>query len=407
MMPRAAHASAAHPGARVRRRGRAGFTLIELMVALTIGAMAVTSIYVVGRGNTHFFHQQYRASNTMTRLRIAMAQIKRDLQRAGYLATPNALSPTEATCGTPVDPLIQASHNLSGIMAHTSGFDAGPMDPGGRYANTLPSDTIVLLGNYLGAAQYPGVRFLPGTPSRVFLDSSWYSFRRDFTNWSDGSFNADAFNAVFRVGRPVRLTTAGRRKHFAFVAGVTQPAGSVVDPSITIIPAVPSSCRSDLVGGTVAPLQSLRYAVVAGADGSEQHPNETRPQLRRQEWDFDEDVPVAGEEDSVVLEYVVEFDVTFIGSNTLGAQPDQIAWGNFDALAAPGALVQDLRMARVSLAARSPTIDPTFRPAAVGVDALQPFTRFVVDTDGETVTGGARVRRLRADIFLGNMAVNP
>lgn len=392
----------------VRSASRSGFTLIELMVALTIGAMAVTSIYVVGRGNTHFFHQQYRASNTMTRLRIAMAQVKRDLQRAGYLATPNAVSPNEASCGTPPDPLLQAGHNLSGIMAHTSGFDAGPMDPGGRYANTLPSDTLVLLGNYMSAAQYPGLRFLPGTPARVFIDSSWYSFRRDFTNWGDGSFNAAAFNAVFAVGRPVRLTTAGRRKHFALIAAATAPAGGVVDPSITINPAVPSGCRSDMVGGTIAPLQSVRYAVVAGADGTEQHPNETRPQLRRQEWDFDQDQPVAGAEDSVVLEFVVEFDVNFIGSNTLRAQPDQIAWGNFDALAAPGAIVDDLRMARVSLAARSPTIDPTFQPVMVaGADPLQPFGRFVVDTAGQPVTGAARVRRLRADIFLGNMAVTP
>jgi prepilin-type N-terminal cleavage/methylation domain-containing protein len=74
---------------RARTRRAAGFTLIELMVSLTIGGLAIGSMYSIGSTLTRHYHQQQQSANAMTSLRVAIEQVKRDIARAGYLATPN------------------------------------------------------------------------------------------------------------------------------------------------------------------------------------------------------------------------------------------------------------------------------------------------------------------------------
>ena len=78
---------------RLRPRRRDGFTLLELMVALTVGGIAISSIYAIGAASTNVFRVQNEVSNAQSTLRMAMEQVKRDLVRAGYMATPRADSP--------------------------------------------------------------------------------------------------------------------------------------------------------------------------------------------------------------------------------------------------------------------------------------------------------------------------
>ncbi|KAF0166734.1 MAG: hypothetical protein FD160_4059, partial [Caulobacteraceae bacterium] len=77
---------------------RGGFTLLELMVALTVGGIAISSMYAIGAGSTRVFRQQNDIANAQTTLRMAMDQVKRDIARAGYLGTPDASLPGQG-CG--------------------------------------------------------------------------------------------------------------------------------------------------------------------------------------------------------------------------------------------------------------------------------------------------------------------
>ena len=70
-----------------RPRARAGFSLLELMVALTVGGLAITSIYAVGSASTRVFYQQQQVANTAanTANTAAHAAISR-LRRASSMA---------------------------------------------------------------------------------------------------------------------------------------------------------------------------------------------------------------------------------------------------------------------------------------------------------------------------------
>ena len=62
---------------------RTGFTLIELMVAMTAGAIAISSMFFISSASTHYFRVQQRLTNMQSSLRIAMDQLRRDVGRAG------------------------------------------------------------------------------------------------------------------------------------------------------------------------------------------------------------------------------------------------------------------------------------------------------------------------------------
>ncbi|MFW5921446.1 MAG: PilW family protein, partial [Polyangiales bacterium] len=47
----------------------AGFTLLELMVALVAGLIAISSIYFVSAASTRHFHEQQRIAQTQMSLR--------------------------------------------------------------------------------------------------------------------------------------------------------------------------------------------------------------------------------------------------------------------------------------------------------------------------------------------------
>ncbi|MDD9965658.1 MAG: prepilin-type N-terminal cleavage/methylation domain-containing protein [Myxococcales bacterium] len=400
------------------RRSRAGFTLLEIMVALTIGAMAVGSIYAVGKNSNHYFQQQYRVTNSMTALRLAMAQVKRDLQRAGYLATPNAA--VDGTCGT--TGVTPGASNYAGVMRLVQAFgDAGNsngMDPGGNYPGTLPADTVWLLGNYETNTEYAGLQDDTGMGTDLSIPQSYHAFRRDFTTWHDQTnpnvIDMAYFNQVFTVGRPVRIKTSGSgRFHFAVVAAVNPPVVPGGNVRIRISPPVPPTCRPSINKGWIAPLKVLEYTViprlangVVNSIGYDPNDPERYPQLHRREIDVGTGAPfgiAAGGDDEIVLDYVVTFDLDFIAANPiLPGMPETIDWNPDNGVVA--GRPHDLRMARVTLRTRSPGLDPSF-PAPVPENA-EPFRRFILDPGPVRRQGSARVRTLRADIFLPNVAIN-
>jgi prepilin-type N-terminal cleavage/methylation domain-containing protein len=70
---------------RATRKERAGFTMIELMVSLAVGGVAIGAIYAIGSASTRQFQAEHYIANTQSSLRIAMSQVKRDIARAGFL----------------------------------------------------------------------------------------------------------------------------------------------------------------------------------------------------------------------------------------------------------------------------------------------------------------------------------
>lgn len=406
-------------------RHRSGFTLIELMIALTVGGLAISSFYGVARTVNGFSQEQQRLSNLQDQLRHAMAQLKRDVQRAGYLATPNLALPTEG-CGNPPMELTGGNaFNFAGFMRFNANFDtaAAGVDPAALYgANAdVGADRVWLLGNFETSTPYGGVLMDPGNRSIVRLPTrAFYAQRRDFGNWQGGlpeQLDGASFNNVFRVGRPLAVESRDRKhRHFALLNAVNTAGYSLGAPiAFTLSQPVPSNC--DVTTGSLAPLQAVEYRVLSAAAAVEEgataataaardralllDPSETLPQLHRREIDVAAGATRDGLEDRVVLDYVVSFHMSFLANrNAAAEQLDDINW-NFTAGAAAEALVNNtperIRAVRVFLAARSSGQDRDFS-AAVG----DPLSAFQIDPERP---GAARVRALSADIFVPNIAL--
>lgn len=406
------------------RRKRAAFTLIELMVALTVGGLAISSFYGVAKTVNGFSQEQQRITNMQDQLRHAMSQLKRDVQRAGYLATPNMALPNEG-CGSPPIQLTGGNaFNFAGFMRYDANFRpaAAGLDPAGLYAANaeVAADRVWLLGNFETSTPYGGVLMDPGNRSVVRLSiRSFYSQRRDFGAWQQGlpdELDSASFENVFRVGRPVAVESRDRKhRHFALLNATSTAGYNVGAPmSFTLSQAVPINC--DVNTGSLSPLQAVEYRVLSvdaaieeGASAATAatrdralilDPNESLPQLHRREVDVESGATAAGLEDRVVLDYVVSFRMSFISnSNVTAEQVDDINW-NLASDAAAEALVngtpERIRAVRVFLAARSSGQDRTF---AAGLD---PLTAFQIDANRP---GAARVRALTADIFVPNIAL--
>ncbi|MGD8861770.1 MAG: prepilin-type N-terminal cleavage/methylation domain-containing protein [Myxococcales bacterium] len=404
---------------RVGLRGAAGFTLLELMVALTLGGIAITSIYAIGAASTRTFYQQQRVAGLQTSVRAALAQVKRDLSRAGFLATPAADRQGE-TCGLPMSTLHDPSGSggLSGVSKFIDNVNEGMaitgLDPTGNNPGEFSADEVVLIGNYATAAEYAGIELLD--PSTIGIDQDWHGFTRDFTNLTTGTFDDALFDEAFRVGRMIRIKTTRGLKHFAIITGVTKPnqgtQGPDDDALVQFTPAVPASCANDVDGGWVAPVSAIRYMVRDLAEGARgvRFPATTGPVaqlLRREVVPTDKTNSLDGTNlpDRSVLDYAVAFNLKFQSSQ---GSPQSYDRDQVDTATISGTAAQDLvrdnpewiRSISIDMAARSPHQDATLPFDASLCGDLRCFQVFPPDEQ----PGAARVRRVRAEVFVPNIA---
>jgi prepilin-type N-terminal cleavage/methylation domain-containing protein len=70
-------------------RSERGFTLIEMLVALLIGAIIVSQLYILTRAISHDTTKQQMETEAMQRARIGIEMLTADFQRAGMMASPN------------------------------------------------------------------------------------------------------------------------------------------------------------------------------------------------------------------------------------------------------------------------------------------------------------------------------
>ena len=366
-------------------RKQQGFTLVEMMVALVAGAIAIGSIYYVSAASSWHFQEQQRVAQTQMNLRMAMEHLRRDVARAGYLGTPN--SAREQRCMTPGAP-VTAVELVEG--AGTSVLPNAAANPG------VQADTLRLTGNYVTSDSYL-VNTFSASGNTVDLQQNWQAFRRTFGAADAGGYSAEAFEDVFRTGRWLHIiTTAG----YHFFVEITGQDGAAA--SVTFNPAVPigTPCMPGLgTGATIAPLTRIEYVVLdANAGGSlaslaraSAAEGTVHPVLVRREIDVDS-LTVVDNTERIVAEYVASFDVDFIVDTevTVGAAPDLVLENDDDAEArlAPAANPHHARAAVVNLTLRAPREDP----------------RFAAGYELGVSEGTARMRPMTTQILMPNIA---
>lgn len=391
---------------------REGFTLVELMVAMFAGMVAIAAIYYISASSSKHFHEQQRVAQTQTAVRMAVEQLRRDISRAGLLGTPN--SARETACVAPVTPLQAVEYT----------FDADTDALPNADENNVRADRLRLVGNYATADEY-AVQSISTAGTTIFLQQNWQGFRRDFGVpggvAGEPPFSPEAFNEAFRVGRRLRVSALNGRFFFPTITGA-DPARQSIDILPAISAASAQGCVEGLnTGARVAPLSRIEYIVtdrtgdtmgrLAPVDGvpgdvTTDFFGASGSQLIRREIAFGApfgpaDILAEGTE-RVVLEYVSSFELAFTWDTTTidGQPPVIVRAAGLDNETLSRNTPHRVRSAIVSVSARTADQDPTYPFIARAAGA--PLTRYRVNPSLE---GASRVRQANLEIFLPNVAI--
>jgi prepilin-type N-terminal cleavage/methylation domain-containing protein len=398
---------------------RAGFTLVELMIAMTAGLVTLAGAYYMGNLSARSFNRQMYTAEMQSTLRTAMEQLQRDIARAGFLSAPDTAN--LANCAGVLDgegaesPDNVAPTRLRGLVVLEHGSTQGDgVDSdvarilGGDGANLTRADSLTLFGNYETGDVY-AVSALNLGGGEVLLESSREGFRRSFVmpgvGTVEGTFSQARFEEVFAVGRMVRIET-NNRVFFRRITGVNENAA--VNPTVRFTPEMPASCFSRATA-LITPLSMIRYRVEtlpAAQYGPfvarNKHPGAERVALVRSEVDPMSPDTVLGYARSVVLDYAVEFQVDAVVDNNAG-----IGTPNYELVTAASAEppsrrpVANFRALRVILSTRTESIEPRFIPPPMRTSLTDPLLSFAIPIPNLGAMH-TRVRTLRKEIFLPN-----
>jgi hypothetical protein len=391
-----------------------GFTLVELMVALSGGLFLSVVVFALARDSTRFFQREARlASSTLAGL-VGFERLKGDVERAGYLSTPNiqtdpnVLSPVDS--GTPVAlqglagvRITPDSPNLSGNAAFALNAAAG---------QTLTPDQIVLSGSYNLTDEFAISGQLAG--QTICLQANSPSMARLGYLTASGLNNKLALlENVFAAGQILRARDGAGRLYFGEIATVTVSP----NPCITLTAPLPVRSGSAFVGGfkgaetgsSVNVVNFIRYRIMdlqndaegpnwqAMFDASQGAEGEsTRTELVRDQL-TPGGVTIPGTTD-VVAEYAVDLGFSVLGQLAAGvpglvsAAPGDGNFTTFFNTANTGDRPQGVRAVRVRLSVRSREPDRTTGIAGG-------FYRFQI-----APSIWARVRTFQADVALPNQA---
>lgn len=376
-----------------RRPDRAGFTLVELMVALTLGALVIASVYTVGATSARQFQDQQRVSQLQLATRVALERVRRDASLAGFGGTPD--SNGERSCGG------------SGSVPRFFGATVTDRDGDGEAVLTtmagasdslVQADRLQLVGNFDTGDVYL-VRDVNGTSIR--LQTRWQGFRRSFVDPSVGPLpDAALFDAVFAAGRVVRIVHPTAGTFFATIGTGGGVAGA--EASVNISPALPS-CFDVCLGCTIAPLSGVEYFLATA-------PPELQPTLSaaitgpntvlmRGLFDPSTGNEIAGTA-RPVLEWAIHFDVDALVNINPATAPPNVVLQNDVTVNGGGALrASGIYALDVTIGGRTPEQDERFpwvAPAPGG-----PLNRFHANP---SLPGAMRVRTAHAEILLPNIA---
>jgi type II secretory pathway pseudopilin PulG len=271
---------------RAAARRNAGFTMVELTVALMAGLIVAMGVVALSRDATNTFHDEARASVAEASLRAAMDRLRADLQRAGYMSTPNFLNDSAVVATTPGgDPSLGIS--LAGIAALQSlEIHGNSSPPPLSTVNGIDSDIVTVSGNMTVADQFDVAYIGPqtGTCQNIYLSPTSPAMYRLI---GDGGTAADlvaAFQPAPGKQFIVRLVDDSGKSQFLVTCGSGTAAGmnaSVNLPyvAVDITPGSGIPLRTAQTTGTMAsltgpaagrawvnPVATVRWQIMSAAD---------------------------------------------------------------------------------------------------------------------------------------------
>lgn len=371
---------------------RRGFTLIELMVAVLVGAIVVAGIYMMYSVSAKGYRIQGQTLDALGQLRTAVHQIRADLRSAGFNA------PSQSA----IEPWVTTAPNvvLSAVAVEDDEVSATVHEP---TVNTdIDPQTLRILGDFWAHRSYQSARIVDnGATSTVTLE------------WVQGDPPSDTvhgneaeFARIFTTSRFLRVEPFGvARAEYVFRIVSADFAAGV--PTVTVNGGIPVTGFG--AGAEVTVLGYVRYRL---RHATEYDPNSSKYDLVREEVDASTGNGLGA---LTVAEYVVDFrlydlcfntrDFNEVGVSTrqtpvqIDCRRDVLALDD----APPISLGEDdgneshlLRALTVKIAARTPNEDPDVL-FVQRTDSDQPLHAYDLDPD---LPGAARVFEMAATTVL-------
>lgn len=239
---------------RTRSGAERGFTLIELVVALSAGLMVSMSALLLSRNATKFFQNEARISATQLAATLGMNRLTQDLQRAAFLSTRNNAS-DRALCTGPGYTASLAT--LAGLQIRIGGSvasHAADLVQSTDVQNGLNPDDVIIAGS-MDAAERFAVEWTyeaGGTRSvDLQLDGAIARIRQ--TSKQNGLSLQQALASIFRQGRFLRFIDDGRGQGnvWGVIRGlsVTGPEGAEkVEVNLENSPTIPLKTQTTTCG---------------------------------------------------------------------------------------------------------------------------------------------------------------
>lgn len=417
-----------------------GFTLTELMVAVTGGLFVSLAVFALAREGSRFYTREQRASDATLSAVIGFERLRTDIARAGFLSTPNVLK-DPLLCGAPDGTWPTELGKLASVRIEQSSTT-----PTGSPANTTLNANnrfparILLTGSYSAPEQFPiwNVDTVGGNYI-VYLQFRTGPLGRMGYLAADAATQLAMLRSVFGAGRGLRIQDQSGQIQFATISDVTAGA----QPSITLLQtpelkfrdAATSICglKGNVTGATVNPVNFIRYDVrslTSNPDYAAIYPTGTggttnaqigdtdRTELTRVELDTSGN-PIQGTEE-LVSQFAVDlkFSLTVATSLVGGSDPqletvpdDDVSttWAG-DITGLPGnSGPERIKSVRVRLSVRSREADrgEDINPTTVTDPTVAPgFYRIGLGNPDKSIAPPgppfARVRNLQADVALNN-----
>jgi hypothetical protein len=414
---------------RTTRGAVRGFTLVELMVALTGGLFVSVMVFTLAKDSSRFYMREARVADATLAAVTGFERLRADLTRISFMTSPNIRRDVQNArlCGNPSG-WPQELQRLAGLRIQPD----TPAPNALLTANGLAPDAIQISGNFRGSDVFAmsGVVAVGGG-YRVNLQTKIGALNRLDYN-GRGAAQKDLLDSLFPKGAALRIVDEAGKVQYGQIADTSVLGGPAVmlalSPALTLRAATSTNCGLTASSvGYVNVVNFVRYQVRAlttpeaiTAYGplatSGQTPWETnRTNLVRQEVDVT-GAPMANTMEEIVAEYAVDlsFGLTVAQTITNGVptQLASIAAGNAaivnwagDVTTTAGLANQGphrVRALRVRLAVRSREPDRDLN-IVTGGSVAPGLYRFSLAANGASLF--ARVRTLQAEIALHNQAM--
>lgn len=438
------------PLARAQRRTRrraAGFTLVELMVAMVAGLIVAMAVVGISRDATNTFHEETRVASAETNLRTAIDRIRLDVQRAAFMATGN-IQRDRAVPLLPTDPKptpVGKLGNLSSIVL-TQDSNA-TLTPQSLRNDPLRPERLELFGNYTTADLFAASQIQSGASScggpRVVLATNTAAMYRVFASTAPDDALKRMFQPIDATEFFVRLTDhdqgVGGHGRSIYVKGCRERTAGVLagtnTPYVDLDPTTGGNIltKDFAYNFSVNPVIGVRweiraldagqssdngYAALMTSDGGTGGP---KYDLLRSYLDANGDPagsPEVVAENAVDLAFAFSVDRGNYGDDLTNPTPNLVSYGFGDPLnatiapadlQAADAFPQRIRSVRIRLSTRAALPD---RPSSMMLPP-PPATngypvRYCANPDGCTEDGTrtdwARMRTVTTEVALPNQA---